>query len=117
VRCGGDDGLEGIDFLRGTRAVDVIAVQAADPVAEEGAATHAFGVGEEVEGGGSIWGAGFLDVDYFLAGRDGAGGVREADFAQVLFFGVAGLARKEGFGGEGRGNEGCDDDEYGEMHF
>jgi hypothetical protein len=96
--------------------VDVIAIQAADPVAEEGAATHAFGVGEEIERGGAVWGAGFLDVDYFLAGRDGVGGVGEADFAQVLFFGVGGLARKEGFGCEGRGKEGCDDG-YGEMHF
>ncbi len=59
----------------------VIAVETADPVVKEGAAAHAFCVGEEVEGRGAIGGAGGLDVDDFLAGRDnGGGGVGEADF-------------------------------------
>lgn len=42
--------MEGVDDLLRAAAVHVVAVEAADPVAEEGTAAHAFGVGEEVEG-------------------------------------------------------------------
>jgi hypothetical protein len=70
---GGDDG-------RGATAVHVVAVQTAEPVGEVGAPAHAFGVGEEVEGGGAVGEAGGFDVGYFLAGGDDGGGyVGEAD--------------------------------------
>ena len=69
---GGDGG--------GAGAVHVVAVQAAEPVGEVGAAAHAFGVGEEVERGGAVGEAGGFDVGYFLAGGDDWGGyVGEAD--------------------------------------
>jgi len=72
VEGGGDGG--------GARAVHVVAVQAAQPVGEVGAAAHALCMGEEVEGGGAVGEAGGFDVGYFLAGRDDWGGyVGEAD--------------------------------------
>jgi hypothetical protein len=70
---GGGDG-------RGAAAVHVVAVQAAEPVGEVGAVTHAFCVGEEVERRGAVGEAGGFDVGDFLAGGDdGRGYVGEAD--------------------------------------
>jgi hypothetical protein len=54
--------------------VDILAVQAADPVGEEGAGAHAFCVCEEIEGAGAVGEAGGFDVCYFLAGGDDGGG-------------------------------------------
>lgn len=72
--------MEGGDNGRGTTAVHVVAVQAAEPVGEVGAGAHAFGVGEEVEGRGAVGETGRFDVGYFLAGGDDGGGyVGEAD--------------------------------------
>ncbi len=59
---GGDGG--------GASAVHVVAVQAAEPVGEVGAAAHAFSVGEEVEVRGAVGEAGRFDVGDFLAGGD-----------------------------------------------
>jgi hypothetical protein len=59
--------------------VDVEAVEAADPVGEEAAVAHAFLVGDVVDWLGAIGQARRLDVDDFLAGRDGVGDVGLAD--------------------------------------
>jgi hypothetical protein len=72
--------VEGRGDGGGARAVHVVAVQAAEPVGEVGAAAHALCVGEEVKGGGAVGEAGGFDVGYFLAGGDDwSGYVGEAD--------------------------------------
>jgi hypothetical protein len=72
VEGGGDGGR--------AAAVNILAVEAANPVGEEGAGAHAFCVGEEVEGSGAVGEAGGFDVCYFLArGDDGSGDVGGAD--------------------------------------
>lgn len=48
--------------------MNVVAVQASDPVLEVGAAAHALRVGEEVEGASTVGETGGFDVRYFLAG-------------------------------------------------
>ncbi len=63
--------------------MDVEAVEAADPVGEEATAAHAFLVGDVVDWRGAIGHAGGLDVDDFLAGRDGVGDVGLADAVEV----------------------------------
>ena len=52
-------------------AVDIEAVEAAEPVGEEAAAAHAFLVGDVVDWSGAVGQAGLLNVDDFLAGGDG----------------------------------------------
>lgn len=59
----------------------VVAVQAAEPVLEEGSAAHALCVRDQVERRGSVRETGGLNVDDFLAGRDDRRGcVGETDF-------------------------------------
>jgi hypothetical protein len=59
--------------------VNVEAVEAAEPVGEEAAVTDTFLVRDVVDWGCAVRLAGGLDVDNFLAGRDGIGDVGLAD--------------------------------------
>lgn len=60
-------------------AVNVEAVEAAEPVGEEAAVAHAFLVRDVVDWGCAIRLTGGLNVNNFLAGRDGIGDVGLAD--------------------------------------
>lgn len=72
--------MEGGDDGGGATAVHVVAVQTAEPVGKVGASAHAFGVRQEVEGGGAVGEAEGFDVGYFLAGGNYGGCyVGEAD--------------------------------------
>lgn len=53
-------------------------------------------MGLEVERRGAIGLACSLDVDDFLAWRDGVGGIGKAYAAEIGLFGVIGLSHKEG---------------------
>ena len=59
--------------------MDVEAVEAADPVGEESAPTHAFLVRDVVDWRGTVGQAGGLDVCYFLTRRDGVRDIGLAD--------------------------------------
>lgn len=67
--------------------MDVLALLAAVPVAEEAASAHAFLVGDEVQRGGAVGLALLLDCDDGLAGWDGVGGVWLADAVDVGLLG------------------------------
>lgn len=75
----------------------VEAVEAAEPVGEEAAATHAFLVSDVVDRGGAVGRAGRLDVDDFLAGGHGVGDIGLADAVEVGLL-VVGLSQNERVG-------------------
>lgn len=57
IRGRRDDRVEGVDVLRRPRAVNVVAVQAADPVCEERSSAHALRVREEIDSRCAVCGA------------------------------------------------------------